>query len=219
MIFGSYSVAAWRKEKRWSPHLGGRTICEACRSIDVRRWQRQGRLRAGRYFSYSWQYGGEPFGSISVRTEADAVVLMFRAKHWQDSEWKRVEQRVKITWTECHGRRPWFVCPVSTGGRYCGRRVAVLYGAGELFACRHCYGLAYASQHETLGYRRIGKARKIRAQVGGSPNLLEEFPDKPKGMHWRTYERLHCAYDLAAARVGLAQPVDRLQRRVRLRSR
>ena len=44
------------------------------------------------------------------------------------------------------GRRPWFICSVRANGRYCGRRVAVLYLAGELFACRKCYGLAYASQ-------------------------------------------------------------------------
>jgi hypothetical protein len=96
--------------------------------------------------------------------------------------------------------RPWFVCSVYTGNRYCGRRVALLNGAGELFACRRCYGLAYARQHEAVHYRVVGKAQKIRMQLGGSPNMLEEFPDKPKGMHWRTYERLRRAYEIAEAR-------------------
>ena len=52
--------------------------------------------------------GGEAFDSISVRTETDAVVLIFRSQGRQDSEWKSVEQRVPITWTPCHlgGRRP-----------------------------------------------------------------------------------------------------------------
>jgi hypothetical protein len=187
------------------PAYGGRTICEDCRSIDVRRWQREGRLRAGQIFSSSWQCNGEPVGSISVRTEADAAVLMFRAKNRQDSDWKSVEQRVEIAWTECHlgGRRPWFVCPVYTGGRYCGRRVALLYAAAELFACRSCYGLAYASQQEALGYRGLGKARKIRMRLGGGANVLEAFPDKPKGMHWRTYDRMRRAYDIAAVRIGI----------------
>ena len=159
---------------------------------------------------------------MGVRNGADAVVLRFRAQHWQDSQWKSVEQRVPITWTECHlgGRRPWFVCSVYTAGRYCGRRVALLYGAGELFACRHCYGLVYASQHEVVHQRGLGKARKIRMQLGGNPNILEEFPDKPKGMHWRTYDRLRRTHDLAAAHsmVGLPRLVDRLKRRMRVRS-
>jgi hypothetical protein len=195
----------------------GRPTCEGCRSIDVRGWHRERRLQAGQYFSCSWTRFGEPFGGIDVRTEADAVILMFRAQRWPDSQWKSVEQRVPITWTECHlgGRRPWFVCSVYSGGQYCGRRVALLYGAGELFACRRCYSLAYASQHEAVGHRGLGKARKIRIRLGGGPNLLEVFPYKPKGMHWSTYERLRRAHDLAAAHsmIGLTRAVDRLLRR------
>jgi hypothetical protein len=127
------------------PAYGGRPTCDGLRSIDVRRWHREGRLHAGQNFSLSWSRGGEPSGSIGVRTEADAVVLMFHARRGGDTEWKSVEQCVPITWTACHlgGRRPWFCC-------LCGRRVALLYGAGELFACRRCCGLAYESQHESL---------------------------------------------------------------------
>lgn len=61
----------------------------------------------------------------------------------------------------------------------------LLYGKGELFACRHCYGLTYASQREPSHLRGFGKAQKIRMRLGGGPES-EEFPDKPKGMHWRT---------------------------------
>src|SRR5262245_25170010 len=96
-----------------------------------------------------------PSGSISVRTQADAVVLAFRHQRWGDTEWQSVEQRVALTWTACHlgGRRPWFSCPAYTAGRCCGRRVAVLYLAGKLFACRRCHGLAYESQQESLWCR------------------------------------------------------------------
>jgi hypothetical protein len=53
--------------------------CESCLSIDVRQWHRRGLLRhAGQRFSSSWNRSGEPLGSIDVRTEADAVVLLSR---------------------------------------------------------------------------------------------------------------------------------------------
>ena len=158
----------------------------------MRRWHREERLQAGQHFSYSWTYGGKPFGSIRVRTEEDAVVLVFSSRRSPDSEWKSVEQRVPITWTACHlgGRRAWFRCAVYSDGRYCGRRVALLYGAGELFACRRCYGLAYASQQETPMYRGVHRAQKIRMRLGGSPDLLQLFPKRPRGMHQRTYMRL-----------------------------
>jgi hypothetical protein len=187
------------------PAYRGRATCEGCRSIDVRRWHREGRLRAGTCFSYSWTHGGEPSGAITVRTEYDAVVLIYRARSWEDTNWKSIKQRVPITWTACHlgGGRPWFVCSVYSDGRYCGRRVAVLYGAGELFACRCCYDLAYASQQENPSLRSISRARKIRMRLGGSPNLFDPFPDKPRRMHWRTYLRLRArgeAADLLAMR-------------------
>ena len=184
----------------------------------MRPLDREGRLRAGQSFSYSWTCGGEPWGTISARAECDAVVLIYRARNWAATEWKSIEQRVPITWTACHlgGRLPWFVCSLRSNRRYCGRRVAVLYGAGELFACRRCYGLAYASQQKSVRHRGLEKARKIRMQLGGSANLLEAFSDKPNGMHWRTYERLRRAYDIAAARstLGLMRRSPSVARRM-----
>jgi hypothetical protein len=134
-----------------------------------------------------------------VRTERDEAVLSYRAQNWGASEWKSVEQRIPIAWTACHfgGRRPWFLCSVYSDDRYCGRRAAVLYCAGELFACRRCYGLAYESQQETPKQRGVSKAQKIRMRLGGTVNLFEPFPEKPKRMHWRTYLRLRARAEAA----------------------
>jgi hypothetical protein len=40
---------------RWP--FGGRDTCESCKSIDVRRWHREGRLRDGQQFTWSWTSG------------------------------------------------------------------------------------------------------------------------------------------------------------------
>jgi len=84
-----------------------------------------------------------------------------------------------------------------------------------LFACRCCSGLAYASQREALYFRDIEKARKIRMRLGGSTVMSEAFPDKPKGMHWQTYERLRRAHDAAESRsmTGLLRHIDSRDRR------
>src|SRR5215469_4160447 len=67
---------------------GGRTTCESCKAIDVRHWHRQGRLAAGQQFSSGWTRGGEPSGSITVRTESNAVMLIYRYRGWGGSDWE-----------------------------------------------------------------------------------------------------------------------------------
>jgi hypothetical protein len=178
---------------RWP--FGGRDICELYKSIDVRRWHREGRLHAGYQFSWSWGSGGEPSGTIKVRSEVDAVVLMYQARSFLAAGWKPIAQRVPVTWTNCHfgGCRPWFTCSTRTNGRYCGRRVAMLYLAGELFACRRCCGLTYASRQKDPLIRNVSQSQKIRMRLGGRPDdLLGPIPERPRAMWRRTYER-HCA--------------------------
>jgi hypothetical protein len=104
--------------------------------------------KTGRRFSWKWSRNGHPTSNISVDVQDDAILLIYRARSSGAQDWKDIRQRVPITWTDCAlgGSRAWFVCSVYSNGRFCGRRVAILYAAGDLFACRHCYGLAYASQ-------------------------------------------------------------------------
>jgi hypothetical protein len=121
-------------------------------------------------------------------------MLMYQARSFLAAGWKSIEQRVSITWTNCHfgGRRPWFTCSAHTNGRYCGRRVAMLYLAGELFACRRCCALAYASQQKDPLVRNVSRSQKIRMRLGSSPDLFSPVPERPRGMWRRTYQR-HCA--------------------------
>ena len=118
----------------------------------------------------------------------ERVILTYRHRSGPSGKWKGVREPVALTWTACNfgGERPWFICP----GAGCGRRVAVLYGPGRYFLCRHCYDLVYESQREDKMYRALRRAQKIRKHLGGSANMMEPFLEEPKGMHWKTYERL-----------------------------
>ena len=118
-----------------------------------------------------------------------------------------VNQIVWMETTPCTlgGRRRWFRCPV------CGRRVAVIYGTGRLFACRRCKGLAYASQGESYDDRAARRADRIRRRLGWEAGILNGPGPKPKGMHRRSFERLVAQHDAwvamsvacMAARLGL----------------
>lgn len=99
---------------------------------------------------------------------------------------------MRLAWTPCHfgGERAWFRCPALG----CGRRVAILYG-GAIFACRHCHELVYPSQRETDFDRLARKADRIRERLDWEPGILNGNGWKPKGMHWRTFERLSAEHD------------------------
>ncbi len=129
-----------------------------------------------------------------------------------------MKEPVPLEWTPCNfgGERPWFVCPGVVNGVRCGRRVAILYGPGKYFLCRHCYDLCYESQREDKGHRALRRAQKIRHQLGGSANMMEQFPDRPKGMHHDTYMRLFWKQHEAEWKhlAGMREWLDKLQKQM-----
>lgn len=180
--------------RRW--HFGANDTTGDYRSIDVRRWQRDGLLIDGNSFGWQWSRDGEMVASIQVRAAKDCVHLKYRHRS-RDDAWKDENYPVRLDWTPCPlgGTRPWFLCPV----RGCGRRVAILYGGG-IFACRHCYRLAYQSQRETPDDRAARRADRIRAKLGWEPGILNGEGLKPKGMHQRKFARLVAEHDRHVAK-------------------
>ena len=92
------------------------------------------------------------------------------------------------------GFSPWFVCPGEVDGVPCDRRAAKLYLKGRYCFCRRCHDLAYSSQREAFSTAPIDRAHGIRRRLGASADTTQPFPPKPKGMHRKTYERLHDEY-------------------------
>jgi hypothetical protein len=143
----------------------------------------------GHSFSLRWSRAGRQTDSIGgVAQDDDRVTFFYRHTRGLGDDWEDVKETVALEWTPCNfgGERPWFICP----GADCGRRVALLYGPGKYFLCRHCYVLRYESQREDKTNRALRRAQKIRKRLEGSANMMEPFPERPKGMHWSTYERL-----------------------------
>lgn len=182
----------------------GKDCTDEYRQLDVRHWQREGLLQAGTSFSCSWSRNGKTFADINVSAECDRVVLKYRHRR-NGGEWKDENYPVYLDWTTCTygGQRAWFLCP-ATG---CGRRVAKLYG-GAIFACRHCYRLAYRSQREAAHDRASRRADSIRERLGWMPGILNPTGAKPKGMRWKIYLRLIAEYD-AAVNFSLAESMRR----------
>ena len=148
---------------------------EHCRRIDVRRWQREGILHAGRAGGWQWTDPdtGKQTAAIGYRANGNSVTLNYSI------DGKPTTQIVWLTETACNygGARQWFTCPIR------GERVAVLFLRAGRFACRHCQRIAYGSQSGDLCERPWRKQAKVEAKLG--PNWT-----RPKGMHATTRDRL-----------------------------
>jgi hypothetical protein len=166
--------------------MGGKTTTEACDRLDLASFTRGGWLQPGMVGHTHWRQGETVHSTIGWRVLGDDGLATALELHYAIGE-EPIRTIVPIDWTACHfgGQRPWFRCP-AVG---CGRRVRVLYGR-HYFCCRFCHDLAYASTRERAAERALRRARSIRTRLGGTANLTEPFPAKPKGMHWRTYGRL-----------------------------
>jgi len=181
--------------------------------IDIRRWQREGYLTPGRSLAWQWLGNGEKIASIDVRIEYGQVRLIYNYRRGKDA-WESLDYPVMLQTTACHygGVRYWFTCPASN----CGRRVAKLYLGGKIFACRHCYQLAYQSQRETTDDRATRKLNKICDKLHWQQGIFSLPSGKPKGMHWRTYQKLTANYFDCSNQVlsGMMQKLKNVDRKL-----
>jgi hypothetical protein len=145
-------------------------------------------LKSPNGWSYSgtstWTRGEMRVGQISTQvaldpaTQRGVIVLAYNRSG------APIEQRIRLEAVPCNygGVRWWARCDG------CSRRIAVVYGS--LFRCRQCHGLGFATSRQGKMERATTKARGIHDKLGDSGwGELFTAGAKPKGMHWRTYER------------------------------
>jgi hypothetical protein len=159
-------------------------------TLDLYKLIRDGAFSPGHTASgtLTWTRNDEYIGSIGYNSDLSGPASGSVRLHYNHED-KPEDYRVSLTTTRPHfgGVRWWFICPVN------GSRAAKLHlpSGGNIFASRQAFDLAYHSQNETYSDRMLTKAQDIRRNLGGSASLVDPFPDKPKGMHWTTYWRLH----------------------------
>ena len=117
--------------------------------------KRHGYFTYHKWGSIEWKWGDDSRSSIGVESDVQDPLQSYVRLHYtqtdRDTEEKKdFDYRVELVTTPCYygGERYWFICPLSVGGKRCGRRVGTLHKGGDYFGCRHCYDLAYSSQHQ-----------------------------------------------------------------------
>lgn len=195
-----------------SGRRSGKQCTDVVRSLDVRQIQKSGLLFAGAAFDWSWTRHGTTQATISISVRERNVLLSYQ-QSWRGNAWQRCSNTIQLTWTACNygGHRAWWLCPS------CGRRVALLYSGQGSYACRHCFNLAHRSQRETEEDLAARRANKLRRRLGWNVGILNSPSGKPKGMHWRTFERLRASHDQHAlmALTGMSMQLTTLTDRLR----
>ena len=158
--------------------------CHEYRSIDLAWLARKTLLNVSRSSTLTWSLGGHETGSINFEMLQSGIRLVYRARRSGD-DWQDIQEFVPIieTATNFGGKRRWFKC------LSCQLRCRILYG-GTYFRCRRCHRLKYESQYEKSYSSVVNQAHGLRKRLGHVGSLDDPFPDKPKGMHWKTYKRL-----------------------------
>lgn len=169
----------------WRPHLEG-ALC-----LNLARLFADGTLRADACTTGTLRW-------TNTRTGADVASLGFRAELGPDSGTLTLDYstngtpetcRIELVTAPCGfgGRRWLFVCPAS------GRRALKLYKWAKLPLFRHREAVrprpTYASQRDGGGDRIMRQRWAIRRKLRDDLSTLFDDPWKPKGMHWRTFER------------------------------
>ena len=172
---------------RWFFH-SRKHIVDSYMFMDVNKLKRDGLFKQGTSFSMQW--------TDKQGKELISLGAQFINNHLQLSYWftpkgllpEFVSYGIPVEWTPCNfgGERAWFICPI----KGCWHRVTKLYLIGKYFRCRYCGNLGYYTQRLNKSSRLREKADNIRRRLGGKPGLLNRFPDRPKGMHQKTYNKL-----------------------------
>ncbi len=176
---------------RW----GGRPTVESCLTLNLSHLFKSGWLKdractAGT-LQWSTAWIGDEIASVDFESclgeEAGYMHLRWRSTDQRTGERRECESRVALTTRPqpFGGRRWWFICP-RTG--YLASRLHLPDGACN-FACRAAYQLGYLWQRQTPRDRALSHAYALRQRLGNN-GVIGEYFFKPKGMHWRTFERL-----------------------------
>lgn len=176
-------------------------VAERCDRISIF-WLKQNSFLNGytRYGSIQWTYGNnKPTYTTFCITADNGMCGGISLQHMSAREY----QMVHLTTTRCHfgGKRYWFVCHLFRHGRYCGRRVGVLFYVGDAFGCRYCSSIAYRSQNR--GGKHRGSSVTALSLMDAE-NAIKRF--KYAGNVTRKFRRfilLHEKFERDLMRIGV----------------
>ncbi len=154
-----------------------------------------------------WSETKSSVGVVVVTGDDEEYLRIHYTQTDRDTgEKKDFDYKIPLLSTLCNygGKRYWFRCPWYKNGRYCGRRVGVLYKGGDYFACRHCYNITYASRNASGYYKGFVSAPDLdEQQMRVKRTHYAGKPTKQYKKLLRMEERFDMSFIHMAAKLGL----------------
>lgn len=134
---------------------GWKTTAESARRIELPRLKQMGYLPKGGGIvsgNLSWSRGSEPSGNIYIfvdtQSENPSIRFSYRSRDWwekSEDAWVDRDYPFPLEKTPCrYGGYKWYIrCQLTKNGRFCGKRVRVLYSVGGYYGCRDCADITY----------------------------------------------------------------------------
>ncbi len=167
--------------------FNNKTLDDCC-DLDINQMMQTGAVQEQSFKSGIWTwFDGETGRATSkigyicdTTSEHDSYLELF---YQCANNGENVNYRVKVirTYPPYGGVRFWFICPVT------GKRVGKLYlmPSDNRFLSRHAGNLCYETQVLDPIYRAMNRKWKLMDKVDG-----RNYPERPKGMHHRTFENI-----------------------------
>ena len=179
-------------------HQGGAATTEDISALDIRWLHRTQDICDPIRRTVTWSRCGGVHTTVAIEKTTSGLLFSYAFRAY-GQEPVQVECVVSLLWSDTGfgGRRPWFCCP------RCKRRTAIVY-ISRTVACRKCLGLGYQSQNECASDRAIRRIDFLRDKLKWEPGFLNGSEWRPKGMHYKTYERYLREYQWLTGYVNLS---------------
>lgn len=169
-------------------------IVEDSKKITIWWLRKKGFINGNTHGTMWWVIDGDESTKSSISFTVDTDSLNMRFNYTQtsnDDEVRKMDYSQGLSTTKCNfgGERYWFICRLSKNGRFCGKRVGVLYKPpGQWYwGCRHCHNLNYYSQR--LNHNNIF------CEIMNLDDRIEKLENEIKRKFWqgrptKKYKRL-----------------------------
>ncbi|MEH6476222.1 MAG: hypothetical protein V7727_11060 [Sneathiella sp.] len=172
------------------------TVEEAL-TLNLSRLIKQGSIVPGKHVKGQLTWTSSRTGDVTATIGYEADLFnkedaWLRLIYTVDGETRDYRIYLTTTVPNYGGLRWWFICPITGDKTYTLHTVG-----GRKFASRKVYNIGYQSQQESKLYGSLTRAQNIRERLGGSCDVTEMFPSRPKGMWRRTHWRWFLKYEKA----------------------